>query len=132
MAMLDKCAIGKRIERLRKEKTGLSQLLFAEKLGVCRGTYINIINGHGLFNHLEDIARELGVSELYLLLGYEPVDEDTSLRLEQDCEARLKQQREYYENLLELARKDIDKFRSLYEDQKDSNRLLSQLNRRRK
>lgn len=128
--MLDKIAIGERIEKLRKEKTGLSQLLFAERIGICRGTYTNILKGHGLFNHLEEIAAALGVSEMYILLGYEPLNEELSLKLEQDHQAKLKQQRDYYEGKLELAMKDAEKYRALYEDQKKANQVLSQLSSR--
>lgn len=74
---------------MRRRVLGISQLEMAQRLGLERNTYGNIEKGRTriLNRHLPKIARELGVVQEELLLGYRPGDPASDPALH-DVEAR--------------------------------------------
>ena len=96
-----------------REKTGLSQAMMAEELGIGRTTYINFEKGNvRLFSKtLTKFAEYLGMTEEEVIFsGYGPADELLKDRRSFEDEKRAVV--EDYENRLSAAN---EKIRSLYE-----------------
>lgn len=94
-------------ENLRRfrESRRLSQDAFADEIGISRISYGRLETGKTkLFScHLLRIASAFGTSVEEILLGFKPVPETQVLNSEAERE-NIREQREYYENLLEAER----------------------------
>jgi len=77
---MDEKSIIDNLENKRLEK-GFTQSEIAEKIGIARNTYVNLISGRTrvISEHLQPLADLLGVGLDELLLGYKPFKESDSL-----------------------------------------------------
>lgn len=106
---MDNRAIKARIKALR-DRLGISQEEMADRLGIARNTYANIEKpgvSAIVRKDLEDIARELGVSEEELLLGYVPCHPGDQNSLE-DVRARYLGEKEAEKHNFEARLADKD------------------------
>ena len=76
-ALLERFQVG--LERLRGE-TGLSRCAFADRIGIARSTYFQVMGpeGNPSLGTVETIARSMGVDPLALLAN-EPPAKDAAL-----------------------------------------------------
>lgn len=129
---MDNYNIRVRIRGLRESKR-ISQTEFAEMLGVCRSSVINLETTSRIVNpRLAEVARILNTTEEYLLFGNEPSEQ--TLRFDANSEERLKIQRkelvDEYEKRLEEMRRQIQELGVVCKEQRDHINTLKQLNQR--
>jgi len=94
---MDEQSIIGNLESKRQEK-GLTQNELAERIGIARNTYVNLVSGKTkvINEHLRPIADVLGIGLDELLLGYKP---------DKTPEALLKDVNDFEEQRLSLIRK---------------------------
>ena len=127
--MIDIITIMERVERLR-DGMHISQSQFALSLGISRTAYQNLKQGktQNFFKYLPAMAAELGTSEEYLILGYEPVKEDAdALHAAEGFKERMKAMQEEYENALTGLRNRLDVMSQLAAAQEETIRVYKQL-----
>jgi len=130
--MLDEKAIRKRIEDLKDEtceRLGLKNVEeFAEAVGMKRSAYYGLVTGNTkIVNpNIRNIARGCGVSEEYLLLGFEPVKEE-ELREQAFYEQRIKAIREDCDKQIAAKNIELEALRQANEVLMDNKRLYEKI-----
>ena len=132
---MDDKTIRKHIGALREEGD-ITQEEMAARLGISLSTYRRIEKGGvSIINeHMDDLARELGVSTEKLVLGYDPIDPDDETALEDirgAYQTRYQTMVDRYEEALGRQREELEGLKNLVgmlqEQVKDKNEIIALL-----
>lgn len=116
---MENLTIRKRIKKLREEHR-LTQTEFAEQLGVCRSSVINLETSAKLVSpRITDIAKVLRTTEEYLVFGIE--QEENQLHesyAEEMLDEKVKALTKEYESLLYDLREEIEGLKAICDEQR--------------
>lgn len=116
---MDEKSIIDNLERMRSDR-GFTQNEVAEKIGISRNTYVNLISGRTkvISEHLQPLSLLFGVELEELLLGYKPI---------KSTELKLQGYNEFEELRLALVNKYEDELSAMKEKIKEKDETIGDL-----
>ncbi|MCQ2182816.1 MAG: helix-turn-helix domain-containing protein [Bacteroidales bacterium] len=116
---MDEKSIIDNLERVRQEN-GLSQNEVAEKIGISRNTYVNLVSGKTkvINEYLQPLSELFGITLEELLLGYRPA---------KTSETRLQELNDFEEMRLALVNRYENELSSLKDKLRDKDETIIDL-----